>query len=180
MPAANEADYFQSIRTALSQARFESYRVSQGDDDLQLLARHLWNQALGAALYPTLQFLELALRNAMNTAITNAYGATWFDDPLVVVNVIYAQDRVKRAKQAVIDRTGYNPPSVNKVIAELDFGFWTSLFSHEYFAGRQRPANQKAYGRCSCRMYSPLPLVPVESPTNSRLVSTTSACCVML
>ncbi|HVC75110.1 MAG TPA: Abi family protein [Candidatus Micrarchaeaceae archaeon] len=143
MPAANEADYFQSIRVALSQPRFESFRTNPGEDDLQLLARHVWNQALGAALYPTLQFLEVALRNAVHAAISGAYGQTWYDDPLVVVDLHYAQPRVLKAKQIVAARTGQNPPATDRVIAELDFGFWTSLFNHTYIAGRSRPPAQK-------------------------------------
>jgi len=141
--AANEPDYFQSIRAALSQARFDSFRTTAAEDDLQLLARQLWNQALGAALYPTLGFLEVALRNAMHGAISSAFGPTWYDDPLVLVDLQYAQPRVLKAKQVVAKRTGYNPPSINKVVAELDFGFWTSLLDRQYAAGRQRPASQK-------------------------------------
>ena len=143
MPAGSEADYFLSIRKALSDPRLESFRVGVPDDDARLLARHVWNQALGAALYPTMQFLEVALRNALHDAITLAYGLNWYDDPLVVVNPIYGQPQILKAKQTVRARTRVNPPEIDRVIAELDFGFWTSLFNSEYRAGRNNVVGQK-------------------------------------
>src|SRR5579884_2964017 len=75
----SQHDLFASLSRAYSPERLAAYR-QQGDDDAAVLARYLWNTLLSEALYPSLQSLEVALRNSLHTAIARTYGqADWYD-----------------------------------------------------------------------------------------------------
>src|SRR4051794_24864947 len=60
--------FFTNILRTVSRSRFDRYRAS-GASDLDVLSCYLWNIALAEALYPPLQILEIAFRNAVHQAI---------------------------------------------------------------------------------------------------------------
>ncbi len=64
--------YLASIRKIVSSERLAPYCMTTGDTDIDIIGRYLWNTALGEALYPSLQGLEIALRNSINMAISEA------------------------------------------------------------------------------------------------------------
>ncbi len=127
------------MRSALSDARLDAYRASASESDLELLARYAWNTALAAALYPSLQGIEVALRNSLHAAITRHHGDDWFDMPSLLVEP-WAQGKVLEAKQKL--QRQRKPIEAGRVVAELDFGFWTSLLNVAYEQGPNRPRSQ--------------------------------------
>jgi len=122
-------DFFSLLRSSLSDQRFDSYRQSSTDKDIDLLERYLWNIALCESLYPTLQNLEIALRNNIYNAATISFNnPKWFDDPSILD--IKEQRNVNEAKYKISNRDKL--VTEGRVIAELTFGFWTSLFHSDY------------------------------------------------
>src|SRR5687767_2132954 len=81
------------MRKALSAERLTSYRAHPGESPLDITARYCWNMALAEAMYPALQCLEVALRNAVHDAISAApftptgapVGEFWFRDASILV-----------------------------------------------------------------------------------------------
>src|SRR5690348_14935852 len=72
--------YVAGLRQAISDVRLDAYRRPGDADDLDAVARYLWNIALSEALYPTLQALEITLRNSLHLAISKHFrNAMWFD-----------------------------------------------------------------------------------------------------
>jgi len=123
--------FFPEIRRALSSERFESYDHSGSDSDEKMLTRYLWNMALCRSLYPALQGLEIALRNSIHHAISSREGTDWwFRKRHSVVQGGYGKSKVGNAIRRV--RESSNPLTPGRVIAELSFGFWTSLFNRRY------------------------------------------------
>ena len=123
--------FFSEIRRALSSERFESYDYSGSDSDEKMLARYLWNMALCRSLYPVLQGLEIALRNSLHHAISNREGTElWFRKRHGVVQGDYGKSTVGRAISRAKKASGQT--TAGHVIAELSFGFWTSLFNRRY------------------------------------------------
>jgi hypothetical protein len=99
-------------------------------DKLDAIAIYLWNTALSEALYPSLQTLEIAYRNALNSALVDLRGNTrWFEDFTNLLNrtdqdrVVSAMEELRRQKKPL------DPP---RVVAELTLGFWVSLYSDPY------------------------------------------------
>lgn len=128
-------DPLSEVRQALSAERFAEYRKT-AIDDTEAVGRYLWNTRLCESLYPTIQFLEVALRNSLHSSISTKYGAGPFKDiPCWLDNdpPILEPDELKsvaRAKRTLVEQG--KPLQIGRVVAELNFGFWTSLLDLRY------------------------------------------------
>lgn len=125
----------------LSPDRFSTYLGwAQGD---AVLAERLYsyNIQLSADFYASLHMLEVALRNKVDDALTQAHGTGWMHSTAVLVET-YQQGCVAQA-QATLQREG-KAATHSQMIAELNFGFWSSLFgrSSNHLWGTFRPIFQ--------------------------------------
>lgn len=137
-----QARFFSRLATWLSQDRLDAYarRIPQPSTELDVLAHYYWNTALCQALYPTIQSVEIAVRNSLHRALSDAYGTErWFSDPNGPALLSGQHDRVRAALRDLEKRdrrrlkTSHPPPPIpGRVIAELSFGFWVSLFNDEF------------------------------------------------
>lgn len=125
--------FFKKIEQRLSNERLAVYAVSQGGnapDPCATLARYLLNMALCESLYSPLQMCEITLRNEIHRHCTSLVGKEdWYDDSSFPLTV-WANQEVSKAKQR-IQRDGKSVTAA-RVISELQFGFWTSLFEAHY------------------------------------------------
>ena len=121
--------FFQKLERSLSRPRLDSYRTLGGGDH-GALCRYLWNIALCEALYPSLQILEVAFRNSVHSEIA-AVTATpeWLATQLAFL-FDSEKARITEAKDG-LGKTG-KPVTEPFLIAELSFGFWTSLLDVRY------------------------------------------------
>lgn len=96
---------------------------------LEPLALYKWNTALSESLYPSLQAVEVSFRNAMHHAITQIFGG---EDWLLQGGLLQPQERerVQTARSHLIKNR--KEPLIGRLIAELSFGFWTSLLDARY------------------------------------------------
>lgn len=130
------AQYLNDIEPALSHERLARYRPP-GVSARDAVVHYLWNIALSEALYPSLHVLEVSLRNAIHGAATDKYGtAFWFDLPGVLKKK--QPDAVAGARE-VLAKNGKQATS-GRIVAELSFGFWTTLLSGSYEVHFWRPA----------------------------------------
>ncbi len=126
-----QADFSEQLFTALSQERLSAYqsRVDDGGN-LNLFSHYAWNMALSESLYPILQTLEITLRNAIYEAAKDHFKqGDWFDDPKII-HYHYNQAAIRKAKQSLQRQN--KPLEPGRIIAELTFGFWTSLLDKRY------------------------------------------------
>lgn len=121
------------LKRSLSTERLDGYRqrgaTAKADNPDNLFSHYAWNIALSESLYAPLQCLEVCLRNSLHNAITGKCGRTdWYDTSVL----IGAEDtkRVQKAKDRLADRK--KPTDPGHIVAELTFGFWTSLFDKRY------------------------------------------------
>jgi len=109
----------------LSADRFSTYLL-WADGDVTLAERlYSYNVQLSADFYSSLHMLEIALRNKCDEAISNARGVNWLDDPAVMVDA-YQRKCVVDAR-TILHRE-HKPATHGQMVAELNFGFWSSLF----------------------------------------------------
>ncbi len=128
-PIPNINSLFTAFSSCVSISRIEAYRVS-GDDNHETLTKCVWNICLSEALYPVLQNLEIGLRNTLHAAAEKSFGtSSWYGGRASILRAS-EQQQVTEA-EAKLTRLG-RPIEPNRVIAELDFGFWTSLFDSRY------------------------------------------------
>lgn len=126
------------MRRALSDERLDAYGIGRPDEEK--LATYLWNVALCESLYPALHGLEIALRNAVFRAGAAAFPSVatldvpcWLDaDP----PVIHPDDRRVVAAARARLRQRNKPMEPGRLVADLSFGFWTTLFDVRYERGK--------------------------------------------
>ncbi|MEI6341695.1 MAG: hypothetical protein WCR07_07045 [Verrucomicrobiota bacterium] len=125
--------FYQQVEALFSTERLAAYAVAQAGsapDPCATLARYLLNMALCESLYSPLQIGEIALRNAIHRHLTSLFGREdWHDAPHLHLTP-WAAAEVSKAK-AKITKTRKSVTS-GRVVAELQFGFWTSLFEAHY------------------------------------------------
>lgn len=127
-----QANTAAQLSRILSPERLDAYRqrLSPSITDDALLGTYLWNMALAESLYPALQTLEIALRNAIHDAACNHFkSSNW----LVMPGVLQHSNEREAVQKAISSLTHQQKPhDAGRVVAELSFGFWTSLMDRRY------------------------------------------------
>lgn len=90
--------------------------------DEEIVVQYLWNQSLSEALYPTLCFLEVALRNAMHRTLSANFSPMWFPN---IFKGEALRDYCKMVSRLTTARGG--PPTDGQIVANLTFGKWVHL-----------------------------------------------------
>lgn len=119
-----------SILRGLSSPRLEGYRLTPTETVSVLVGRYRYNILLGQAFYPPLHYLEIALRNHLDGALAGRFGGPlWHDRPGVLEG--REVQMIQRATSKLAER-GVSMPRPEQLVAELEFGFWTSLLGTAY------------------------------------------------
>lgn len=119
--------YLGSLRKALSEARLRPFARPGEDDELAVISRYTWNLALCRALYPSLHVVEVALRNRVYSGIATGLGACWLTSGL-----LQPKEAESVTKAIVRLEKDGKLADADHLVAELNFGFWTSLFLRRY------------------------------------------------
>lgn len=111
-----------------STARLDRYRSRHQGDLAKAAADYARNMSLSEAMMPLLSVLEISLRNGIHTQLTALYKredwwAEWAGKPLFEPEI----GQIESAKRALKKRR--EPTTPDKIVAELTFGFWNSLFN---------------------------------------------------
>ncbi len=117
--------FFQSIDSVLSPERLDAYR-QDGAPPATTLARYLWNMALCESLYSPLQMAEIALRNSLHQFLSaRCQNPAWYD--VLTGLPQWQQDQLTDARQKLRNEGKMITPG--RVVAALNFGFWTGFFN---------------------------------------------------
>lgn len=132
--------FVQTLQPWLSEIRLEAHRPT-GGDDLAMIATYLHNIALCEALYTPLGFLEVALRNSLHTSLAALYGSpNWFSLP----GILESEDAKAVRKVAARIQGQGKAATADRIVSELNFGFWVALLSTPYDARLWRPNKSRA------------------------------------
>lgn len=128
---------------ALSRSRLTSYL---GVDDSATLERYSKNVRLSAALYPTIQTLEIVARNRLEAALINQFGNKWYDSTAfksfftyrsMLKGVVVTNDKtwrsVENAKRDLLFKR--RNITSGRIVAEQTFGFWCALLQNRFETG---------------------------------------------
>jgi hypothetical protein len=149
MPNAKQASYIGRVEKVLSTERLSKFKLAASEPRWEALARYAWNVAVSEAFYPLLHAFEVVLRNQVYAAGHAAYPAKasqdihcWLDAVPSPLHPKYGISGVANAKQKLFgNRAGAAAPlpargfTPGDLVAALDFGFWTGMFS-SYYAWR--------------------------------------------
>lgn len=116
-----------------SSARLGRYRASCDGDEARAAAAYGNNILLAEAMMPMLSILEIALRNGIDRRLSAYYHrADWWDTWAGNPAFAWQSREVGNAKIKLQRRTEL--VTTDKIIAELAFGFWSSLFNGSFQA----------------------------------------------
>jgi hypothetical protein len=120
-----------ALEPAVSKVRLEAYRPT-GASDLDMVVNYIRNIELSEALYPCLQSFEIALRNSIHTALSRKFQTEfWFDQKELLLS---GQGRAVSGARDELTKHG-KPQESGRIVAELNFGFWHSMFNRPYETG---------------------------------------------
>ena len=124
---------------SVSDERFDTYRRLAGGDQAgwDLYAA---NVAISGAFYAPLQTLEVTLRNAVDRELSARHPG-W----LTGTSVLHGPE-LRQVADARERLTRQNKPHEHgRLVAELQFGFWTSLFANSYDTDLWRSALHRSF-----------------------------------
>ncbi len=114
----------------LSEQRLNAYADPTENDFERTLIRYQANIIICEALYPILHLIEVTVRNHIYQAISRKKQESW----LTNVSERWMRNselvKIQKAKNKLNDQNKDHEPG--RLIAELNFGFWTSLFDRYY------------------------------------------------
>ena len=118
----------ESWQGLLSQARLGVYCQDGAGQDVAL-RRHWLNLRICESLYPTLQLLEVTLRNRLTGAFDQICGSGWMggDDLWLDSRCEVELARVRKTVSARKPRA-----TRDDILSELSLGFWCALHGHHY------------------------------------------------
>lgn len=129
------AQFVLEMDLPVSETRLERYRPrdSRGNpigSNLEMLANYFWNIALSESLYPSLQAVEVAMRNSIDATLAAAFGTDrWWNTPRILLQnqlneIVNIETKYWQRHQTAI--------SAGRVVAQLNFGYWTTILSRPY------------------------------------------------
>ena len=120
--------------STISVERLLSFKQDDNDTIESLIARYQDNIRISQALYPELSILEVTLRNAINSTFCRHISETWIEEEIQQQKILADQEHSKllRAYNETMKEYKQQRFTIGKVIANLNFGFWTGLCSKRY------------------------------------------------
>ncbi len=113
---------------SVSQPRFQPYLdLANGNTELGL-RQYVWNAALASSLHSPLHVLEVTLRNAVHDHMKRHHGGSWLELP----NLLKGPELGMVADAKTYLKKRSEPVTADKIIAELNFSFWVSIFARRY------------------------------------------------
>lgn len=133
MSAANQA-WTQQQRVALTRAispdRLQTYQTAASRTSADVLDVYLWDRDVAAAVLADIAILEVALRNALHTALKTMAGSPeWYKQDIGL------DDRSLRAVTQAWNSLPATRRTEGRVVAQLMFGFWKNLLESGGTAG---------------------------------------------
>lgn len=139
------------VDTLISNARISSYQgVFNAKSDHELVGAYLWNSHVCSAIYPLVGAAEIALRNAIDSALTAQMGRFWWKGTKlqyksfapgapVPHSVTAVRENFSKATKKYISEktkryptTGPTSPHHDGVIAKTEFSTWEFLLDSEF------------------------------------------------
>lgn len=115
------------MRKTFSAPRLDAYTRAMNHDASAAERLYWWNIEVSGAFYGPLHCLEVALRNTLHDELRSSFAQDewWRAAPLQPNGI-----RMITEADASCRRRSSSPITADDIVAELTFGFWTSLLSN--------------------------------------------------
>jgi len=123
-------ELYKQLELSISKDRLEEYkRILRTTKTKTVFTYYILNSELSKSWYMPLQNLEVTLRNNFHNVFTQYFKTNkWYEiEDFLEVNEL---KKIESAKYKI--RKSRKEVTASRVISELNFGFWTALFSTQY------------------------------------------------
>lgn len=123
---------YSTLERILSNERLAPYLSKHNGDHEKAIQHYKANIKISESFYAGIAILEVGLRNNIDLQLRRKYSTVnWFDSSYFLNDVSNFQiDRIHDARRAIIKEK--KTVTSGKMVAELTFGFWTSLFDSKF------------------------------------------------
>jgi len=120
------------VERIISNERLEPYLNYHKNNLSKAIAHYKSNILISESFYPLLAVLEIGLRNSIDYQLTKRFGQReWYDNKdFVKIATRFQIDRISQARTNIYSAKKEITPG--RIISELSFGFWTSLFDTKF------------------------------------------------
>ncbi len=117
----------EKIIKTISDERFSPYSKRYPDKIKKGFFLYQSNIEISQSFYSSLSILEISLRNGINKSFSEYFSNnSWHRENLPM-------ELSKQVKEIEIKLTrSRKDPTIDRIVAELNFGFWTMLFNRKY------------------------------------------------
>ena len=127
--ADGATNLFPELERSLSKSRLHSYKAA-GDTNDEALCKYIWNTLLCESLYPGFQILEVTFRNSLHEELSrHTQDSQWLINE---IGFLFPDEleAIRESKKSILQRN--LTLTEDLLIAEMSFGFWTSLLDSRY------------------------------------------------
>jgi len=125
---------YADFEEVMSRPRMQRYYLACGNDSRKAMTQYRLNLKLSQECFTIVSCFEVAIRNAIDKHYRIIYGNDWLRDAQMAGG-IFAINSCRITKQIITssyNKLG-NHYTHNKLVAEMDFGFWRFLFAQPQF-----------------------------------------------
>jgi len=125
---------YADFERVMSSPRMRRYSNACGGDTRKAMTLYRLNLKLSQENFTIISCFEVAIRNSIDNHYKNIYGNDWLRDAQMAGG-IFSVNRCRITRQII--KSAYNKLgnryTHNKLVAEMDFGFWRFLFAQPQF-----------------------------------------------
>jgi len=120
------------IERIISKERLQPYLAYHQNDEGRAIQHYKSNILVSEAFYPLLSLLEIGLRNSIDYQLKMRFkDDKWFESrEFIEIASRFQIDRISDARSNIL--TEKKEIASGRIISELSFGFWTSLFDSRF------------------------------------------------
>ena len=120
------------VERIISKERLEPYLRHHKNDSSKAISHYKSNILISEAFYPLLAILEVGLRNSIAFQLSKRFNdKQWYENPeFVKIASRFQVDRISEARKNILSEK--KEITSGRIISELSFGFWTSLFDTKF------------------------------------------------
>lgn len=118
----------------MSKPRMDRYLIACSGDSRKAMTLYRINLNLSQQMFTIISCFEIALRNKIDEHYTLIYGNDWLKNSIQIGGFFNGKKtwRTKKTLVASLKKLNSNYTH-NKLVAEMDFGFWRYLFAKPQF-----------------------------------------------
>jgi len=130
---------YEKLEFYVSKPRLDRFLIACNGSKSKALQLYSINLQVAESFYPLLNLFEIFLRNSINYHLSNHFtNSDWIlsekngfmSDPSLRPSKFFLKSSVQKAESKILYR---GTVTSGKIIAEMMFGFWTSLFEPHHY-----------------------------------------------